>query len=68
MPGWLSAAIEAGTVLPVTPGSTAYAEWEIRTLEGTMLASPGDWIIRDTEGELYPCKSSVFERQYELVS
>jgi hypothetical protein len=68
MPGWLSAAIEAGTVVPVTPGSTAYAEWEIRTLEGTMLASSGDWIIRDTEGELYPCKSSVFERQYELVS
>jgi hypothetical protein len=54
--------------VPVTPGSTAYAEWEIRTLEGTMLASSGDWIIRDTEGELYPCKSSVFERQYELVS
>ena len=51
--------------VPVTPGSTDYAEWEIRTLEGTMLAGPGDWIICDTEGKLYPCKPFVFERQYE---
>lgn len=65
MPGWLSAAIETGMVVPVTPGSTDYAEWEIRTLEGTMLAGPGDWIICDTEGKLYPCKPFVFERQYE---
>ena len=65
MPGWLSAAIESGMVVPVTPGSTDYAEWEIRTLEGTMLAGPGDWIICDTEGKLYPCKPFVFERQYE---
>lgn len=40
---------------------------QIRTLEGTMTAQQGDWIIRGTEGELYPCKSSVFERKYELV-
>jgi hypothetical protein len=53
MPGWLSAAIETGMVVPVTPGSTDYAEWEIRTLEGTMLAGPGDWIICDTEGTMF---------------
>ena len=40
---------------------------EIFTLEGTMTALPGDWIIRGTEGELYPCKPSVFDRKYELV-
>lgn len=39
----------------------------VKTLEGTMKASPGDWIIRGTEGELYPCKPSVFERKYEQV-
>ncbi len=37
----------------------------IETLEGTMQASPGDWIIKGTEGEFYPCKPSVFERKYE---
>lgn len=37
----------------------------IKTLEGTMTANPGDWIICGTEGELYPCKPSVFERKYE---
>lgn len=37
----------------------------IPTLEGVMTASPGDWIIRGTEGELYPCKPSVFQRKYE---
>lgn len=36
----------------------------IRTLEGRMKANPGDWIIRGTEGEFYPCKPSVFERKY----
>lgn len=37
----------------------------IRTLEGEMRATAGDWIIRGTEGEFYPCKDSVFRRKYE---
>jgi hypothetical protein len=32
-----------------------------------MHASYGDWIIRGTENELYPCKPSVFERKYEAA-
>ncbi|MDE2468687.1 MAG: hypothetical protein KGL35_08080 [Bradyrhizobium sp.] len=39
----------------------------IATPEGVMTASEGDWIIRGTEGELYPCKDSVFRRKYEPV-
>ena len=27
--------------------------------------SPGDWIIRDTEGRLFPCKSDVFDETYD---
>jgi hypothetical protein len=38
----------------------------IETPEGRMRAKPGDYIVRGTEGELYPCKASVFERKYEL--
>lgn len=38
---------------------------EIRTLEGTMYATPGDWIIKGVAGEFYPCKPDIFEATYE---
>ena len=37
------------------------------TLEGTMVASCGDWIIKGVKGEFYPCKPDIFEATYELV-
>lgn len=40
-------------------------DFEIETLEGTMTASPGDWIIRGVKGEFYPCKPDIFEATYE---
>ena len=39
----------------------------IRTLEGNMKANEGDWIIKGTEGELYPCKDSVFRKKYVQI-
>jgi hypothetical protein len=36
----------------------------IDTLEGPMLANPGDWIIRGVQGEFYPCKPDIFEATY----
>jgi len=39
----------------------------IETLEGTMVALPGDWIIRGVKGEMYPCKPDIFEATYEPV-
>jgi len=39
----------------------------IPTLEGTMTASPGDWIIRGVAGEFYPCKDAIFRATYEKV-
>ena len=39
----------------------------IRTLEGDMSVSPGDWIIRGIQGELYPCKPNIFTQTYEPV-
>lgn len=39
----------------------------IVTLEGEMMASPGDWIITGVKGEKYPCKPDIFEATYELV-
>lgn len=40
---------------------------EIKTLEGIMNASKGDYIIKGLRGEFYPCKPDVFEKKYELV-
>jgi len=39
----------------------------IKTLEGSMVACPGDWIITGIKGELYPCKPDIFEATYEPV-
>lgn len=39
----------------------------VLTLEGTMLASTGDYIIKGVNGEYYPCKPDVFEKTYEKV-
>jgi hypothetical protein len=40
----------------------------IRTLEGTMKALLGDWVIKGVQGEFYPCKPDIFDTTYELVS
>ncbi len=39
----------------------------IKTLEGVMSASAGDWIIRGVQGEFYPCKPDIFEVTCEAV-
>ena len=39
----------------------------IKTLEGDMKASIGDFIIKGVEGEFYPCKPDIFEKTYEKV-
>lgn len=39
----------------------------VKTLEGDMIASPGDWIIKGVNGELYPCKPDIFEKTYEPI-
>lgn len=42
-------------------------EVQIETLEGTMTASPGDYIITGVKGERYPCKPDIFEATYDPV-
>lgn len=41
---------------------------KIKTLEGEMTASKGDWIIRGVNGEIYPCKPDIFAKTYERVT
>lgn len=39
----------------------------LSTLEGTMKAEVGDWIIKGVQGEFYPCKPDIFDVTYEEV-
>lgn len=41
--------------------------FKIITLEGTMSASLGDWIIRGVNDEYYPCKPDIFAKTYQSV-
>jgi len=40
---------------------------QIHTLEGIIIGNPGDYIIKGTSGEFYPCKKDIFNDVYELV-
>ena len=40
---------------------------KIETLEGLMIATEGDYIIKSVQGEFYPCKPDIFEQTYEPV-
>lgn len=39
----------------------------IETLEGTMLATFGDYVIKGISNEFYPCKPDIFAKTYELA-
>lgn len=64
---------QPGMVLPSYFAEAQYAIGEggkvlfINTLEGTMTAQPGDWVIQGVKGELYPCKPDIFEATYEAA-
>ena len=40
---------------------------QISTLEGQMSGIVNDWIIKDIQGEFYPCKPDIFKKTYELI-
>lgn len=45
----------------------ASGKMQIYTLEGTMTAQEGDYVIKGVQGEFYPCKPDIFAETYELV-
>ncbi len=63
-PQWLIDAAEAGTV-EFHQLRTGLPWLVIHTLEGSMRANHGDWIIQGVQGEIYPCKPDIFEATYE---
>lgn len=63
---WLIQATKDGDIYFEKCG-TPNLEIKIKTLEGVMTASLGDYIIRGINGEIYPCKPDIFEKTYEPV-
>ena len=57
-PKWICDAIESGDV------SFESYDMLIQTLEGTMRAKSGDFIIQGVNGEIYPCKPDIFKKTY----
>ena len=43
-------------------------EYYIKTLEGNMYLTEGDYIIKGVVGEFYPCKPDVFVQTYEPIN
>lgn len=61
-----AALFEKGAHYPT--GGIAWIKLFIKTLEGDMEVSAGDYIIRGIKGEFYPCKPDIFEATYSAVS
>jgi len=53
---WVTAGAHAGQLLI-----------RIETLEGTMYANKGAWIIKGQQGEFYPVQDSIFQKTYATV-
>jgi hypothetical protein len=64
-PSWFTDAVGDTVVLHQIEPHFASAAASIRTLEGTMRAERGDWIIKGVNGEIYPCKPDIFDKTYE---
>ena len=58
---WLLPQLKSGSI------SRSFNKLHIKTLEGTMTADLGDWIIKGVNGEFYPCKPDIFDKTYEAV-
>jgi len=49
------------------PGPMGSNSFYIVTLEGDMVASCGDFIIKGVNGEFYPCKPEIFDKTYDAI-
>lgn len=66
LPVWAKEAISRDCIKPFSQYGGTLRWAEIETLEGTMRANWGDWIIKGVNGEFYPCKPDIFAKTYEL--
>lgn len=60
-PEWLMKAFDSGDAKINEQGLGV----DLKTLEGVMLGSWGDWIIQGVKGEIYSCRDDIFQATYE---
>ena len=65
-PGWKVDGVTPGPSPQGSPPEVPVLGY-IHTLEGTMAAKPGDWIITGVKGEKYPCDDDIFRATYQPV-
>ena len=41
--------------------------WKVKSLEGNVIASVGDYVIKGVKGEFYVCRQDIFEETYNKV-
>ena len=63
LPRWVIEAYENTTINTVTDNN-----FIIKTLEGNMIATKEDYLIKGVNGELYPCKKDIFEKSYIAIN
>jgi hypothetical protein len=66
-PSWLLKEINADCIIMSDAQFLGSSLGYVRTLEGNMFIENGDYIIKDVQGEFYPCKPDIFEQTYELI-
>ena len=67
IPDWFKQAFIDHKISDLVVSDSGFVGCTIQTLEGNLHAAPEDYIIKDVDGELYTCKSSVFRKTYEPV-
>lgn len=65
LPDWLSNAV-ADKVVGAGAGASGDKLLIQSNTHGQIVANPTDWIMYGVEGELYPCKDSVFLATYDI--
>jgi hypothetical protein len=66
-PDWFHDLVNSNDIITRKAVDSTDIWCEIKTLEGTMRADYGDYIIRGVHGEVYPCKPDIFAETYEKV-
>ena len=62
LPEWVIEAYDNHTITSITD-----VDFYIKTLEGEVIATHDDYLVKGIDGELYPCKIKIFEKTYERV-
>lgn len=71
-PKWILDAISRGAVkfvvFDATKGRPARTFMTIVAKDGVYHAVPSDYIIRDCDGNIYPCSAKIFEKKYLKIN